>query len=137
MDRNSEISTRSKSSKHSKPPSGLSSGSFQSRLAEEKAKLCEIAAEAKYIEKKQELRRCAEKIEIEEKLTKAEARLNALEGMENYQVEGKNQENNYPERNCEMLHNPLNVFRNPAEQMFSSKLEDSRKTKEEIKTTEE
>ena len=36
-----------------------------------------------------------------------------------------------------MLHNPLNVFRNPAEQMFSSKIEDSRKTKEEIKTTED
>ena len=52
-------------------------------------------------------------------------------------MEGKNQENNYPEFNYNMLHNPLNVFRNPAEQMFSSKLEDSRKTKEEIKTTEE
>ena len=48
-----------------------------------------------------------------------------------------NQENNYPEHNCNMLHNPLNVFRNPAEQMFSSKIEDSRKPKEEIKTTEE
>ena len=47
-----------------------------------------------------------------------------------------NQENNYLERNCNMLHNPLNVFRNPAEQMFSSKTEDSGKTKEEIKTTE-
>ena len=50
-------------------------------------------------------------------------------------MEGKNQEKNYPERICKMLHNPLNVFRNPAEQMFSSKLEDSRKTKEEIKAT--
>ena len=53
---------RSKSSKHSNPSSGSSLGSLQSRLAEEKAKLCEIAAEAKCIEKKQELRRCAEKL---------------------------------------------------------------------------
>ena len=36
-----------------------------------------------------------------------------------------------------MLHNPLNVFRNPVEQMLSSKIEDSRKTKEEIKATKE
>ena len=36
-----------------------------------------------------------------------------------------------------MLDNSLNVFRNPAEQMFSSKMEDSRMTKEKIKTTEE
>ena len=35
-----------------------------------------------------------------------------------------------------MLHNPSNVFSNPAEQMFCSKIEDSRKKKEEIKTTE-
>ena len=47
-------------------------------------------------------------------------------------MDGKNQENHYPERNCKILHNPLNVFRNPAEQMFSSKLEGSRKTKEDI-----
>ena len=51
-------------------------------------------------------------------------------------MEGKNQENNYPKHNY-MLDNSLNVFRNPAEQMFSSKMEDSRKTKEKIKTTEE
>ena len=57
--------------------------------------------------------------------------------MENYHVEGKNQENNYPEHNYNMLGNPSNVFRNPAERMFSSKMEDSRKTKEKIKTTEE
>ena len=44
-------------------------------------------------------------------------------------MEGKNQESNYPERNYNMLHKPLNVFRNPAEQTFSSKIEDSRKTK--------
>ena len=36
-----------------------------------------------------------------------------------------------------MFHNPLNVFSNPAEQNFSSKIEDSRKIKKEIKTTEE
>ena len=52
-------------------------------------------------------------------------------------MEGKNQENNYPKDNYDMLDNSLNVFRNPAEQMFSSKMEDSRKTKEKIKTTEE
>ena len=52
-------------------------------------------------------------------------------------MEGKNQENNYPKHNYDMLDNSLNVFRNPAEQMFSSKMEDSRKTKEKIKTTEE
>ena len=44
--------------------------------------------------------------------------------MENYQVEGKNQENNFPESNCNMLNSPLNFFRNPGEQMFSSKIED-------------
>ena len=97
---------------------------MKSRLAEEKAKLAEIAAEAKYVEKKHELQCCAKKLEIEEKLAKAEARLKALEGMENYQVEGKNQENNFPESNCNMLNSPLNFFRNPAEQMFSSKIED-------------
>ena len=48
---------------------------MKSRLAEEQAKLAEIAAEGKYVEKKQELQRCAEKLEIEEKLGKAEARL--------------------------------------------------------------
>ena len=88
-------------------------------MHKKKQKLAEIAAEAKYVEKKQELQHCAE----------AEARLKALERM--------NQENNYPEGNCHMLHNPLNVFINPAEQMFSSKIEHSRKTKEEIETTEE
>ena len=36
-----------------------------------------------------------------------------------------------------MFHNPLNVFRNSAQQMFSSKIEDSRKTEEEIRATEE
>ena len=57
-----------------------------------------MAAEAKYVEKKQELECCTEKLEIKEKLAKAEARLKALEGMEKYQVESKNHENNYPER---------------------------------------
>ena len=80
---------RSKSSRNNKSSSGSSSGSLNSRLAEENFKLAEIAAEAKYVEEKQELQRCAEKSEIEEKLAKAEARLKALEGM--------NQENNYPE----------------------------------------
>ena len=74
---------------------------------------------------------------MDKKIAKAEAGLKALEGMENYQVEGKNQENIYLERNCNMLHKPLNVFRNPAEQVFSSKIEDSKKTKEKLKTTEE
>ena len=120
---------RPKSSRHSQSSSGSSSGSLRSRLAEEKAKLAEMAEEAKYVEKKRELQHCAEKLEIEEKLAKVEARSKALEGMENQHVEGKNQENNYPEFNYNMLHNPLNVFRNPAEQMFSSKIEDSRKTK--------
>ena len=53
----------------------------------------------------QELQHCAEKLKIEEKLFKAVARLKAYEGMGNYHVEGKNQENNYPERNYNMLHN--------------------------------
>ena len=74
---------------------------------------------------------------MDKKIAKAEAGLKALEGMENYQVEDKNQENIYLERNCNMLHKPLNVFRNPAEQVFSSKIEDPRKTKEKLKTTEE
>ena len=74
---------------------------------------------------------------MDKKIPKAEAGLKTLEGMENYQVEGKNQENIYLERNCNMLHKPLNVFRNPAEQVFSSKIEDSKKTKEKLKTTEE
>ena len=52
-------------------------------------------------------------------------------------MEGKNEKISHPERNCNMLHNPLNGFRNPAEQMFSSKIEDSKMTKEKIKTTEE
>ena len=124
VDRKSGKSKRSKSSIHSKSSSGSFSGSLKSRLAEEKAKLAEIAAEAKYVEKKHELQRCTKKLEIEEKLAKAEAKLKALEGMENYQVEGKNQENNFPESNCNMLNSPLNFFRNPAEQMFSSKIED-------------
>ena len=42
-----------------------------------------------------------------------------------------------PERNCDILHEPLNVFSNPEEQMFSSRIEDSRKINEEIKITEE
>ena len=71
------------------------------------------------------------------KLLKQKQDGDSLEGMENYQVEGKNQENIYLERNCNMLHKPLNVFRNPAEQVFSSKIEDSKKTKEKLKTTEE
>ena len=75
VDRKSGKSMRSKSSRHSKSTSGLSSSSLKSRLAEEQAKLAEIAAEGKYVEKKQELQRCAEKLEIEEKLGKAEARL--------------------------------------------------------------
>ena len=137
VDRNSEKSIISKSSRNSKSSSDSSSGSLKSRLAEEKSKLAEIAAEAKYVEKKQELQCCAKKLGIEEKLPKAEARLKALEEMEKYHAEGKNQESNYPEQNCNMLHNPLDVFRNPAEQMFSSKTKDSRKTKEEIKLTEE
>ena len=105
VDRKSGKSIRSKSSRHSKSSSGSSSGSLKSRLAEEKAKLTEIAAEAKYVEKKQELQHCAEKLKIEEKLFKAETRLKTHEGMGNYHVEGKNQENNYPERNYNMLHN--------------------------------
>ena len=75
VDRKSGKSMRSKSSRHSKSTSGLSSSSLKSRLAEEQAKLAEIAAEGKYVEKKQELQHCAEKLEIEEKLGKAEARL--------------------------------------------------------------
>ena len=75
VDRKSGKSMRSKSSRHSKSTSGLTSSSLKSRLAEEQAKLAEIAAEGKYVEKKQELQRCAEKLEIEEKLGKAEARL--------------------------------------------------------------
>ena len=50
VDRKSGKSMRSKSSRHSKSSSGSSSGSLKSRLAEEKAKLTEIAAEAKYVE---------------------------------------------------------------------------------------
>ena len=42
-----------------------------------------------------------------------------------------------PERNCNILHEPLNVFSNPEEQMFSSRIEDSRKINKEIKITEE
>ena len=75
VDRKSGKSMRSKSSRHSKSTSGLSSSSLKSRLAEEQAKLAEIAAEGKYVEKNQELQHCAEKLEIEEKLGKAEARL--------------------------------------------------------------
>ena len=52
---------------------------------------------------------------MDKKIPKAEAGLKTLEGMENYQVEGKNQENIYLERNCNMLHKPLSGFRNPAE----------------------
>ena len=36
------------------------------------------------LKKKQVLQRCAERLEIEKKITKAEARLKALEGMEKY-----------------------------------------------------
>ena len=82
LDRKSGKAMRLKSSRHSKPSSGSSSGSLKSRLSEEK--LAEIAAEAKYVERKQELQHCAEKLEIEEKLAKAEARLKALEEMKNY-----------------------------------------------------
>ena len=46
---------RSKFSRNSKSSLGSSWGSWKSRLAEEKAILAEIATEAKYIEKKQEL----------------------------------------------------------------------------------
>ena len=46
---------RSKFSRNSKSSSGSSWGSWKSRLAEEKAILAEIAAEVKYVEKKQEL----------------------------------------------------------------------------------
>ena len=53
MDRKSGKSMRSKSSRHSKSLSGSSSGSLKSRRAAEKAKLAEIAAEPKYVEKKQ------------------------------------------------------------------------------------
>ena len=42
-----------------------------------------MAEEAKYVEKKQELQHCAEKLEIEKKLAKVEARLKTLEGMDN------------------------------------------------------
>ena len=84
LDRKSGKAMRLKSSRHSKPSSGSSSGSLKSRLSEEKSKLAEIAAEAKYVERKQELQHCAEKLEIEEKLAKAEARLKALEEMKNY-----------------------------------------------------
>ena len=45
----------------------------------------------------QELQRCAEKLQIQEKLAKAEARLKFLEGIEKYQAEGRNQENDYTE----------------------------------------
>ena len=96
VDRKSGKSVRSKSSRNSKSSPGSSSGLLKLRLAEEKSKLAEIAAEVKYVERKQELQLYAEKLEIKKKLAKAEARLKALEGMENYQVEGKNQENNYP-----------------------------------------
>ena len=82
LDRKSGKAMRLKSSRHSKPSSGSSSGLLKSRLSEEK--LAEIAAEAKYVERKQELQHCAEKLEIEEKLAKPEARLKALEEMKNY-----------------------------------------------------
>ena len=49
------------------------------------------------LRKMQELQRCAEKLQIQEKLAKAEARLKFLEGIEKYQAEGKNQENDYTE----------------------------------------
>ena len=55
VDGKSGKSMRSISSRNSKSSSGSSLGSLKSRLAEEKAKLAEIAAEAKYLEKKQEL----------------------------------------------------------------------------------
>ena len=87
---------RSKSSRNSKSSSSSSSGSLKSRLAKKEAKLAEVAAEGNYVEKKQELQRCAERLEIEKKIAKAEAKLKALEGMEKYWLESKNQENNYP-----------------------------------------
>ena len=52
MDRKSGKSMTSKSSRHGKSSSGSSLGSLKSRLAKERAKLSEIAAEAKFIEKK-------------------------------------------------------------------------------------
>ena len=83
VDKKSRKSMRPKSSRHSQSSSGSSSGSLRSWLAEEKAKLAEMAEEAKYVEKKQELQHCAEKLEIEKKLAKVEARLKTLEGMDN------------------------------------------------------
>ena len=52
MDRKSGKPMTSNSSSYNKSSSGSSSGSLKSRLAKEKAKLSEIAAEATFIEKK-------------------------------------------------------------------------------------
>ena len=51
MDRMSGKSMTSKSSRHNKSSSGSSSGSLKWRLAEEKAKLAEIATQGKNVEK--------------------------------------------------------------------------------------
>ena len=75
----------SKSSGHSKKSSRSSrlssSGSSKERAAVEKAKLTELMMEAEFLEKKQIIQNQAEKLKIEEKLAKAQARSQIFAGM--------------------------------------------------------